>query len=234
MEIAVISDLHLGAGDKSDLFGHDDAEFVRYLQFLERNFEKIVLLGDVWETLTTPMPFTPRQALLACQEKHREIAKRFEGKQYVYVHGNHDIIARQLGVPGEYALEADGVRLHFMHGHVHDLLIRRARWASEIAVCLGAWLRRLGMGSIYKVFEHLDHWLTSAELDPERCTFQRWAIQWAKHREADVIVTGHTHLAASAPHGARLFMNSGSCSHGETNFLAIDTRRANYRVCETW
>jgi predicted phosphodiesterase len=234
MEIAVISDLHLGPGDRSDLFGHDDAEFLRYLHFLEQSFEKIVLLGDIWETLTSPVPFTPRQALESCKERHREIAKRFEDPKYLYVHGNHDIVARDLGVPGEVTLDADGVKLHFVHGHVHDLLIRRARWLSEVAVYLGAWLRRFGLAPVYRVFEHLDHWLTSAKIDPRNCPFQRWAIDHAELREADVIVTGHTHLAANSEHGARLFLNSGSCSYGQTNFVAIDTKRGNYRVCDRW
>jgi predicted phosphodiesterase len=234
MQIAVISDLHLGSGDRSDLFGHDDAEFLRYLRFLESNFERIVLLGDIWETLTSPVPFTPRHALERCRESHPEIAGRLDGSQYVYVHGNHDIIARQLGVPGSYELEADGTRLHFTHGHVHDLLIRRARWVSEVAVCLGAWLRRLGLGSVYRIAEHIDHWFTTVEQDPERCTFRRWAIQWAQRREADVIVTGHTHSAGSSEHGSRLFLNSGSCSYGKTTFVAMDTKRGDYRVCDRW
>ena len=51
MEIAVISDLHLGTGGAADGFGHDDAEFLRFLSFLERNFERVILLGDIWETL---------------------------------------------------------------------------------------------------------------------------------------------------------------------------------------
>jgi UDP-2,3-diacylglucosamine pyrophosphatase LpxH len=234
VEIAVISDLHLGSEDKADLFGHDDAEFLRFLSHLERNFERIVLLGDIWETLTGPVPFTPRQAMKACKERHPEIAKRFDRSQYTYLHGNHDIVARDLGVPGELTLHADGVKLHFMHGHVHDLLIRRARWLSEVMVCLGAWVRRFGLDPVYRAFEHLDHWLTRVELDPARCPFQRWAIEWAEHREADVIVTGHTHVSANAEHGSRLFLNSGSCSHGQTSFIAIDTKAGNYRVANSW
>ncbi len=41
MHISVISDLHLGSGGAADGFGHDDAEFLSFLDFLEGNFEKI-------------------------------------------------------------------------------------------------------------------------------------------------------------------------------------------------
>src|SRR6478735_9678780 len=37
MEIAVISDLHLGTGGAADGFGHDDGEFLKFLTFLEKN-----------------------------------------------------------------------------------------------------------------------------------------------------------------------------------------------------
>ena len=68
MKIAVISDLHLGRGDAADLFGHDDAEFLRFLDFLEGNFERIVLLGDIFETLTCPRPLAQRRELVAARE----------------------------------------------------------------------------------------------------------------------------------------------------------------------
>ena len=34
MQLAVISDLHLGRGDRSDRFGHEDSEFLRFLRQL--------------------------------------------------------------------------------------------------------------------------------------------------------------------------------------------------------
>jgi len=53
MHVAVISDVHLGTGGRTDAFGHDDAEFLRFLRFLEHQFEHILLLGDIWETLAS-------------------------------------------------------------------------------------------------------------------------------------------------------------------------------------
>ena len=52
----------------------------------------------------------------------------------------------------------------------------------------------------------------------------------AAHRDVDVMVTGHTHLATRAEHGARLYLNSGSCSEGKLSYLALDTRRGHYSV----
>lgn len=235
MNIAVISDLHLGPGGRSDLFGHDDGFFAGFLTFLESNFERIVLLGDIWETLTPEWPGDPRTALRRARQAHPEIARRFEGSKYSYVHGNHDLVAGPAeGAPEELLLTAGGSRILFTHGHHHDVLIRKARWLSELGVWLGAWVLRLGLGSLYRLFDAMDQARSGVALDPERCTFQRWAVSLAAERSADIVVTGHTHVPVRAEHPGALFLNSGSCSNGRFSFLSLDTRAGTYGVHRTW
>jgi predicted phosphodiesterase len=231
MEIAVISDLHLGTGGAADGFGHDDGEFLKFLTFLERNFEKVVLLGDVWETLTGALPGDPAQELRRARESHREIAARFERPNYLYVHGNHDLIAGAVqGTPDELVIHTGDTRILFTHGHQNDDLVQRRRWLSELGVWLGGWIRRLGLGALYRLLSELDEKRGGLSPDSTRCSFQKWAMNIAVEREFDVMVTGHTHLAANAAHGDRLFLNSGSCSEGLLSFLSMDTTRANYAV----
>jgi predicted phosphodiesterase len=231
MEIAVISDLHLGRGGPTDGFGHDDGEFLRFLNFLERNFEKVVLLGDIWETLTGSLPGDPAGELSLARAKHPEIARRFERPRYAYVHGNHDLIAGATeGVSDELVLEADGQRLLFTHGHQNDDLIVRRRWLSELGVWLGGWVRRLGLGPLYRLLARVDERRGGISLDRSRCPFQRWAVDTAARSQADIVITGHTHLATRAEHGPRLFLNSGTCSEGKLSFLSLDTRRSVYAV----
>src|SRR5215471_5008177 len=189
MNIAVISDLHLGPGDRSDLFRHQDWEFLRFLTFLENSFERIILLGDVWETLTPAWPGDPVQALRRAREAHPEIARRFERPKYTYIHGNHDIVAGECeGVPEELVITHGKTRILLTHGHHHDLLIRRARFISEFGVWLGGWILRLGLGSLYRVLDAVDRLRSGVTPDPTSCTFQRWAIALAKQRSADVVV----------------------------------------------
>jgi predicted phosphodiesterase len=235
MQIAVISDLHLGPAGAADLFGHDDSDFLRFLGFLEKNFEKVVLLGDIWETLTGKVPGRPERELASARQSHPEIARRFASPRYSYIHGNHDLVAGVVeNAPDELALEADGVRLLFTHGHQNDPIVRRARWASELGVWLGGWLRRFGLGSLYRLIGRMDSLRDGAQVDPGACPFQRWAVEVAKLKSADVVVTGHTHLALRAEHGNRLFLNSGSCAEGKTTFLSIDTRASAYAVHTSW
>jgi predicted phosphodiesterase len=230
MKLAVISDLHLGAGDLADGFGHDDAQFLRFLTFLERNFEKVILLGDIWETLQSRRLGSAREELLLARATHPEIARRFELPSYHYIHGNHDIVAGLLGVPDELAFEADGVRLLFTHGHQNDGLVQRRQWLSELGVWLGGWIRRVGLNAFYRLCAKIDEARSGLSVDGARCAFQQWAVGEATRREFDVVVTGHTHRAARTEHGSRLFLNSGSCSDGQLSFLSIDTRRGDYAV----
>ena len=235
MKIAVISDLHLGPTGLCDLFGHDDFEFLRFLDFLERNFERIVLLGDVWETLTGRLPGNPAGELDAARHSHREIAGRFDGAQYTYIHGNHDLIAGVVrGAPDELAIESDGVRVMFTHGHQNDPIVQRARWASELGVWVGGWVRRFGLGAVYRVLRQLDKLRERFHDGSTQSAFERWAVEVATLRSADVVVTGHTHIATRAEHGRRLFLNSGSCAEGQHVFLSIDTRAGEYAVHTKW
>ncbi len=235
MQIAVISDLHLGTGGKADLFGHDDAEFLRFLAFLEHNFERIVLLGDVWETLTGRRHGRPDLELQRARATHSEIAERFARPKYTFVHGNHDIVAGAVeAAPEELEIHADGVRLLFTHGHQNDPIVRRARWLSELGVFFGAWIRRLGLGPLYTLARAVDTLRAGGSAASRERDFQRWAVEVARARDADVVVTGHTHIAGVAEHGDRMFLNSGSCAEGRISFLSIDTRAGNYRAHETW
>lgn len=231
MQIAVISDLHLGSGGAADGFGHDDHEFLKFLVFLERNFERIVLLGDIWETLAGRWPGDPISEIRGARESHPEIARRLAGPRYLYVHGNHDLVAGLSdGAPDEHFLRADGQRILFTHGHQNDGLLARRLWISELGIWLGGWVRRLGLAALYRLLARLDDLRGGISTDGTRCAFQRWAMGLATRRGADIVVTGHTHLAARTEHGARLFLNSGTCSEGRLSFLSMDTRRGEYAV----
>lgn len=231
MTIAVISDLHLGARASTDLFGHEDSEFLRFLRFLESNFQRIVLLGDIWETLATPLPRGHAAELERARSRHRELADFFRRPRFTYVHGNHDMIAAKVdGAPSEFRMESRGVRFLFAHGHQSDRLVMRARPISELGVCLGGWIRRAGMQAAYKLLSRLDE-VRSVHTSTEReSPVERWAVGHATATEADVVITGHTHHARRAEHGSRLYLNSGSCSEGRISFLSLDPGTGRYEV----
>ncbi|MCB9730423.1 MAG: metallophosphoesterase family protein [Deltaproteobacteria bacterium] len=235
MRIAVISDLHLGRRDAADRFGHDDTDFLRFLRFLEQSFERIVLLGDIFETLTSPRPFGHVAELRAARAAHSEISRRFERDCYTFVHGNHDLVAGHVeGAPDELMLRLEGTRVLFTHGHIYDWLVRHARWLSESGAWLGGALLRRGMDPLFRLFNGVDGLLSGVSKNPERCGFQQVAMLSARARDADIVVTGHTHVGVRAEHGDRLFLNSGSCAEGAFSYLAMDTAQGSYSVQRSW
>ncbi|MBN2193096.1 MAG: metallophosphoesterase family protein [Polyangiaceae bacterium] len=239
MRIAVISDLHLGTGGADDSFGHDDGDFLRFLDFLEHEVEQIVLLGDIWETLSGPVRRWGHgdsgTEFRRAQAAHPLIAERFSRKTYRYVHGNHDLVAARLaGAPDHLLLEADGMRLLFTHGHQYEWIHRRARILSELAISVGGWLRRHGLELVYRWAERIEAAWSSEPTAVPASAFQLSAIAHARDRGADVVVTGHTHVLTRGDHGREIFLNSGTCKDGRRSFLAIDTRSGEIGVHAEW
>ncbi len=190
-----------------------------------------MLLGDIWETLTGKLPGDTVGELRAAQRTHAEIAERFGRSKYLQVSGNHDLVTQEVdGVPEEVVVVADGVRMLFTHGHQSDALVTDGMGAAEYGVWLGGWARRLHLDPIYQFGNWLDNVRGGISVHSERCAFQRAWMGRAERREMDVMITGHTHLATRAEHGARLYLNSGSCSEGKFSYLAIDTRLGSYTV----
>lgn len=236
MEIAVISDLHLGSDIASNRFGHDDYEFLKFLSFLESNFERIILLGDIFETLMPHQYGCQQTALKDCLLKHPEISKRFlESPIYSYIHGNHDLIsANLLKAPEELRIDVDGQHLLFTHGHRYDYLIKNARFLSELGIWLGGWILRAGFLPLYKLITTIETYHGDASLNKIKCKFRQLAIEEASQRNADIIITGHTHIPAKSEHSSKLYLNSGTCSEGKISFLSIDTKHGNYQTNESW
>jgi predicted phosphodiesterase len=198
---------------------------------LESDFDGIVLLGDIWETLTSERPYDAAAGLKRSREAHPRLARRFETKRYLYVHGNHDIISSHVsGAPAELLIDCDGQRLLFTHGHHHDWLIRRARWLSECGIWIGGWSQRLRLSMVYRLGYNFDAWLSRPTIGTTVDSFQRWALSLARQRDANVVITGHTHVPSRSEHGEAVYLNSGSCSEGAFTYLALDTRAERYAV----
>ncbi len=242
MNVAVISDLHLGAG-RSDQFGHDEARFLRFLDHLEASFDRVVLLGDIYETLSV-RPSAQVRELRRAKESHKAIVDRFERPLYRYLHGNHDLVAGHVdGRPDALTLRIDGQRIAFMHGHQFDWVVNKARFISDWSAWLAAWVVRCGMAPLLKATGAIERLVMGVDapqagIDPTKLAkpdrFQRAAMTWAAANEVDIVVTGHTHHGVVAPHGDRMFLNSGSCAEGRFSYLAMDTTAGRYSLETAW
>ncbi len=177
MEIAVISDLHLGRGDRIDPFQGRDAELIRFLNHLERSFERVILLGDIFETLTGTGWGNPREEFMACRSAHPEVARRFLSVPHTYVHGNHDWVAGLLiGAPSELSCKRTACACcSFMAirttGSSAGRGARPNFCVSEAISSGWAWQR------LHCLFAAADRAFRGASAVPDRCRFQRWALR---------------------------------------------------------
>lgn len=231
-KIAVISDLHMGLGDSTDQFGHDIYEFIRFLKYLEDNFEQIILLGDIWETLMSKWG-NAKQSLFHSIKIYQDIFKRFQSKKYVYIHGNHDVITSKVfHTPEQHTITVDNQKILFIHGHQWDLLQGNLNFLSELGVWFGGWLLRIKCGNLYRGFADLD---ISSSLDNLGINkIQKGVSKFSNTIDADIIVCGHTHIGSIIEHKNKLFMNSGTCSNGKYSFLSIDTKAGSYQLKTSW
>lgn len=234
MKIAVISDLHLGAGGRVDRFGHEEARFMRFLDFLEASFERIVVLGDALELLHGLLPGRYHAQVAAIRAARPRLFDRLMAAPYSYVHGNHDLAAgRLLGAHSELLVDAGSTRLLFLHGHQGDFIVKHAYPFAAFVSWLGGMIERVVGPRVARLLDDIDHIVNKPRTTAD-CPFQRWAVEQAHTAGADIVVTGHTHVPLVVEHGDRLFMNSGTCSRGRFDFLAIDTATGTWQRHDRW
>ncbi len=224
MDLAVVSDLHIGK-DRADCFHHEESDFLRFLIDLENNYEKIILLGDIFDTLTGPRYGSQQKAFWETVSEYPVLGSRLLSEKYIYVYGNHDIVAHKtVGALSEYIYKENKNRILFTHGHIYDRLAMVARQPADFLIWLGGMLKRAGLNSVYSVLAAADEFFGGTASSPERCLFTQWAVHYAEQRGFDCIITGHTHRLSLFESPRSIYANSGTCSHGDYQFLSINTK----------
>ncbi len=226
VRVAAISDLHIGVPAGTDGFGHDLVAFEAWCARLERDHDRIVLLGDVFQTdhVLVPGARARAQQLADARRRAGALLQRFGGAGYHYVHGNHDEIAgRELDVPESLRLAADGVELLFTHGHQFDPVAKGAQWLADLGTWATGRLRRTRMVALARWLEARDVAIKHGRFGGRDGPYARGAAELATRERADVVIMGHTHAAELHELGPTLYANTGTCSGGRRECVSIDT-----------
>ncbi len=212
-ETVIISDIHLGSK-----VSRTDA----LLDFLERvRFKRLIINGDVFDSINMRRlnryhwKVLSRLRRLTDQENHQEV---------IWIRGNHDgfsdLLTQLLGVKvfNEYQFNWNDKTVIVLHGDIFDTFTSNYSWLSDVA----DYFYRL---SIY--------------LDPVKMRFGRWlkrnsktfirntimvrdrALNYARHKNADIIICGHTHYAEETEQNGRSYFNSGSWTDSPAHFIGI-------------
>lgn len=226
MRIAALSDFHIGARGYTDEFRHREADFLAFLDSLEQTHDRIVLVGDIYQTEHALLPGNTAAAaqLARAQARMPALCERLRGPQYHYLHGNHDAVAgKALAAPETLHLHADDFTIVFIHGHQFDPIFQRARAAAQAATWFTGRLRRAGLRPIAQWFEGRDIAIKHTRFGHIDGPYARAARTLLRDHAADLVVMGHTHV----PHLHELpegrVVNTGSCSRGRRTHVSIDT-----------
>lgn len=142
MRTLIVSDLHLGSRKHGDLLRRPEQREV-LLSALERDVERLVLLGDVFELRHGPA----RDALAAGRGFFEDLGRRFAGREVVLLAGNHDhaLVApwlerrRRDGPPAPLGLETRA-----QPQDVSPAVAQLAEWAAGTRLSVaypGVWVR---------------------------------------------------------------------------------------------
>jgi UDP-2,3-diacylglucosamine pyrophosphatase LpxH len=225
MRVAAISDLHIGTSARTDGFRHPTRAFLRFLDELERTHDRIVLLGDIWQTDHGAMP-GPRaraRALHAARGRVGVVTERFSASPYVYVHGNHDeIAAHELGAATSHAVPGVFPAL-FIHGHQFDPVALAAPRLADLGTWTCGRLRAAGLRPVAAWLEGRDVAVKDQRFRGTEGPYARAAGRLARDHAAPIVVMGHTHVPSVTPIAEGLAVNTGTCSDGRRMWASIDT-----------
>ena len=211
-----LSDIHLGArASQADML-------VEFLS--EHSAETVYLVGDIvdfWRIKRGPRwPEANNQVLQAILRMVRQ------GSKVVYIPGNHDDEVRAYcgsnfgGIAIERSavhVTADGKRYLIMHGDEFDVVSQRARWLAVIgdyAYQVALWTNS-PVNFVRRRFG-LPYWSLSAYLKGRVKAavnfigdFEHMLSDEAKKQNADGVICGHIHQAASKMFGDTHYINTG-------------------------
>ena len=218
VEIAVISDLHLGT------YGCRANELVKYLKSIQP--EMLILNGDIIDIWQFSKRYWPKSHMQVIKEIIKLAARDIP---VYYLTGNHDELLRRFSdfslgsfhLKDKLVLELDGKKAWFFHGDIFDASMKHAKWLAK----LGA----IGYDLLILI-NALVNW-TLEKFGQKKMSFSRkvkesvkTAIKYigdfvqiaaglAIDQEYDYVICGHIHQAQhriiTGETGAVTYLNSG-------------------------
>jgi UDP-2,3-diacylglucosamine pyrophosphatase LpxH len=236
VELAVISDLHLG------MRGCRAAEVLRYLKSIDP--EILVLNGDIIDVWQFKKKYFPAAHMQVVRELLGMIAKQ---KTIYYITGNHDEVFRRFKgfetsnfkIVNKVVLPLDGKKAWFFHGDVFDVTMQHSKWLAmlggkgydaliwfnhlinQVSLALGKGrisLSKKVKESVKSAVKFINH-------------FEETAAEIAIRNGFDFVVCGHIHQPANrivkTEDGEVTYLNSGDWVE---NCTALEYNQGEWRI----
>lgn len=236
VEIAVISDVHLGT------YGCHAKQLLAYLNSIDP--KKLILNGDIIDIWQFSKHFFPKSHLRVVK---KIIDMAADGTEVFYITGNHDEMLRKfsdmtignISIIDKLVLELDGKKAWFFHGDVFDVSIQNAKWLAKLG----------GYGyDILILINRLMNWCL-ARLGKEKYSlskkiknsvkgaikyisdFESVAIDLAIENNFDYVICGHIHQpkikVVDTKKGKTTYLNSGDWVE---NFTALEYHFKRWKI----
>ena len=201
LEIAVISDIHLGT------YACKAKELLTYLKSIKP--KKLILNGDIVDSWRFTRSYFPKSHLRIIRQLLKFLEK---GTEIIYITGNHDEVMRNLSgisflnlqIANQYELQLDNGKTWIFHGDFYDLIIHRYKWLARLGSALYGSLtvfnkllnriiRRFGMNEII-IYESLKERIKHS---PDKLTkFEEKVFLSARKKNCQTVICGHIHTPA--------------------------------------
>ncbi|MCJ8502873.1 metallophosphoesterase family protein [Desulfatitalea alkaliphila] len=227
MRIAAFGDLHLTHRPALDKHGADEVALLRFDDHLTRSHDRILLLGDIFQTDYGPYPGSRAEVFGAITERYPRIFRRWRAAPCTMLYGNHDRITQGLmGAVQQVRMVVDGLRMWFIHGHQFDPFIERRGQVPYVVTWMIGGLRRMGW---HRLADYLEGPLYQAGQ-------RRFPILHGEARQemidgaVDLVAMGHSHTIAWRALGKGLYLNAGDCTTQRMQYLSLDTQTLTAQV----
>ncbi|WP_299228079.1 UDP-2,3-diacylglucosamine diphosphatase [uncultured Psychroserpens sp.] len=236
IEIAVISDVHLGT------YGCHAKQLLTYLNSISPR--KLILNGDIIDIWQFNKRYFPKS--------HMRVIKKImdmaaDGVEIIYITGNHDEMLRKfsdtsignISIVDKIVLDLDGKKAWFFHGDVFDVSIQNAKWLAKLGgygydllILLNRfinwWLERLGKER-YSLSKRIKNSVKGAIKYIN--DFEQVATDLAIENEYDYVICGHIHqpkmLIKENKYGQTTYLNSGDWVE---NFTALEYQFKRWKI----
>jgi UDP-2,3-diacylglucosamine pyrophosphatase LpxH len=218
LEVAVISDVHLGT------YGCHADELISYLNSIRP--VKLILNGDIIDMWQFSKHYFPAAHLKVLK---KIIGMASSGTEVYYITGNHDELLRKFAdrsvgnihILNKLVLELDGKKAWFFHGDVFDVSIRNAKWLAKLGgygyhllILLNRFVNRvlIGMGRPrYSISGRIKQGVKNSIKYIRN--FEKTAAELAIENGYHFVVCGHIHQPKKDIHeninGRCTYLNSG-------------------------
>jgi UDP-2,3-diacylglucosamine pyrophosphatase LpxH len=222
VRIATFGDLHLGPSMLSDRFLNDEEHLLRFDDHLRESHDRIILMGDIFQTDYGSRPGSRSEVLEAAMERYPRISYRWKSSSCAMIYGNHDVVTeRRMSAVKEIFLKDKGSRIWLTHGHQFDPLISQGPVPFIFSWMVGK-LRRLGQKRLADFLE--GRFFMACQRMARSLGSPRYAARNALMLDQyDIVIMGHTHQPECVRVGSGIYANLGACLPNQLGYVSIDT-----------